>query len=279
MNQTPIFRVILVLMFLTNGAIAAEPKTEVNKNKEQNSSEWKLVWEENFDKDDKIDDTVWSKIPRGSSDWNRHMSDYDKLYDVKDGNLILRGMVNPGLPGDTAPFITGGVYTKNKKGFEHGKIEIKAKLGNAKGAWPAFWLLPFDNERWPRGGEIDIMERLNSDEIAYQTVHSHYTVNLKQTKPKKGATGSILKDQYNVYAVELYPDKLVFRINDKHTFTYPRIETDLEGQFPFDRPFYLMLDMQLGGKWVGEVEPKDLPVEMYIDWVRFYQKEGERKEE
>jgi beta-glucanase (GH16 family) len=235
------------------------------------SEGWKVVWEENFDRDDVIDEFIWSKIPRGSSDWQRHMSDYDALYDVKNGNLILRGMVNPGLPGDTMPYITGGIYTKDKKGFYQGKLEIRAKIGNAQGAWPAFWMLPFDNERWPRGGEIDIMERLNSDAIAYQTVHSHYTYNLKQREPKPGATAPIHKDEYNIYGIELYADSLVFRINGNHTMTYPRIETEHEGQFPFNRPFYLLLDMQLGGSWVGEVNPNDLPVEMYIDWVRFYE--------
>ena len=232
---------------------------------------WKLVWEENFEQDDKLDETIWSKIPRGRSDWDRHMSDYEALYDVKNGNLILRGMVNPGLPNDTMPFVTGGVYTKDKKAFYHGKVEICAKLGNAQGAWPAYWLLPFDTIRYPNGGEIDIMERLNSDTIAYQTVHSHYTINLKQTEPKKGTTAPIRKDEYNVYGVALYPDSLVFSINGKQTMNYPRIETDLEGQFPFDRAFYLMLDMQLGGSWVGAVDANDLPVEMYIDWVRFYE--------
>ncbi len=232
---------------------------------------WKVVWEENFSKDGVIDPAVWSKIPRGQSDWQRHMSDHDALYDVKDGNLILRGMVNPGLPGDTMPFITGGIYTKDKKSFYHGKIEIRAKLGNARGAWPAFWLLPFDNEQWPNGGEIDIMERLNSDTIAYQTVHSYYTYKLKQKEPKQGTTAPIRKDAYNVYSVELYTDSIVFSINGRRTMNYPRIQTDQEGQFPFDRPFYLLLDMQLGGSWVGKVDANDLPVEMYIDWVRFYE--------
>ena len=237
----------------------------------QPNPNWKLVWEENFEKDDVIDETVWSKIPRGPSAWNRHMSDNDALYDVKNGNLILRGMVNPGLPGDTMPFITGGIFTKNKKGFYHGKIEISAKLGDAQGAWPAFWLLPFDNVPYPHGGEIDIMERLNSDAKAYHTVHSHYTINLQQTEPRKGTSAPIRHGEYNTYSVALYPDSVVFGINGKRTFHYPRIETDLEGQFPFDRSYYLMLDMQLGGSWVGEVNPADLPVEMYIDWVRFYE--------
>jgi len=237
----------------------------------QLKSGWKLVWEENFEKDGVIDETIWSKIPRGRSDWNRHMSDYDALYDVKDGNLILRGIVNPGLQGDTMPFITGGIYTKDKKGFARGKIEISAKFSNAQGAWPAFWLLPFDNIRYPYGGEIDIMERLNSDTIAYQTIHSYYTINLEQNEPKKGTNVPIRDGEYNIYGVELYPDSVVFSVNGKRTFHYPRIETELEGQFPFDRSFYLLLDMQLGGSWVGKVNPDDLPVEMYIDWVRFYE--------
>ncbi|MDR3309387.1 MAG: beta-glucanase, partial [Tannerella sp.] len=70
----------------------------------------------------------------------------------------------------------------------------------------------------------------------------------------------------------MYPDSLRFDINGLHTFTYPRIETDKADQFPFDRDFYLLLDMQLGGSWVGSVDPADLPVEMWIDWVRFYKK-------
>ena len=232
---------------------------------------WKLVWEENFDKDGVIDEAVWSKIPRGRPDWQRNMSDYEALYDVKNGNLILRGIVNPGLPNDSNHFLTGGLWTMNKKGFYRGKIEISAKLGNAQGAWPAFWLLPFDNSPWPYGGELDIMERLNSDSIAYQTVHSHYTHNLRQNEPKAGSTAPIRNGEYNTYGIELWADSVVFSINGKRDFHYPKIETDLDGQFPFDKPFFLLLDMQLGGSWVGEVNPDDLPVEMYIDWVRFYE--------
>ena len=234
--------------------------------------EWRLVWEENFDQINDFDPAVWSKIPRGTADWNNYMSDFDSLYEMRNGNLVLRGIQNLTQPQDTAPFPTGGVYTKGKMGFMDGRLEIKAKLNGATGAWPAFWLLPQEGQ-WPMGGEIDIMERLNYDNIAYQTVHSHYTYDLGfKTTPPQGSTGPIHPEAYNVYAVEMYADSLCFFINDQHTFTYPRIETDQEGQFPFHQPFYLLLDMQLGGSWVGAVDPTELPVEMSIDWVRFYQK-------
>ena len=165
--------------------------------------EWRLVWEENFDQINDFDPAVWSKIPRGTADWNNYMSDFDSLYEMRKGNLVLRGIQNLTQPQDTAPFLTGGVYTKGKMGFMDGRLEIKAKLNGATGAWPAFWLLPQEGQ-WPMGGEIDIMERLNYDNIAYQTVHSHYTYDLGfKTTPPQGSTGPIHPEAYNVYAVEM----------------------------------------------------------------------------
>ena len=241
---------------------------------EPSPAEWKLVWEDNFDQADSFDPVSWSKIPRGTSDWNNYMSDFDSCYAMRDGKLVLRGLVNYSLPTDTAPYVTGGVYTKDKVGFNNGRLEIHAKLNGATGAWPAFWLLPQD-AKWPGGGEIDIMERLNNDSIAFQTVHSLYTFNLGiKDNTNHGSTGVIDPNDFNTYTVEMYADSLVFFINDTRTFAYPRIETDKEGQYPFnDSQFYLLLDMQLGGSWVGAVDPEDLPVEMEIDWVRFYQKQ------
>lgn len=233
--------------------------------------EWKLVWEENFDQQNGFDTAYWTKTPRGTSDWNNYMSDDDRLYDVKDGNLILRGMVNADTLTDTVPYITGGVYTKDKKTFANGRLEIRAKLNGASGAWPAIWMLA-QGTKWPDGGEIDIMERLNYDGFAYQTVHSYYTYTLGIKEPKTGGTGKINPNDYNIFGVELYNDSLRLFINNEYTLTYPRIETDKEGQFPYNKPMYLLIDMQLEGSWVGKANGNDLPVEMQIDWVRFYQK-------
>lgn len=236
------------------------------------SKDWKLVWMEDFNQKDGFDAAAWSKIPRGTSDWNNYMSDFDSCYAMRDGNLVLRGISNHTQKNDTAPYLTGGVYTKGKKLFTGGRVEICAKLQAAKGAWPAIWMLP-QEAAWPKGGEIDIMERLNHDSIAYQTVHSYYTLDLGlQDNPPHGGINKINPEEYNVYSVDIYPDSLVFAVNYQYTFTYPRIETDKEGQFPFYQPYYLLIDMQLGGSWVGGVDPKELPVEMWVDWVKYYEK-------
>ncbi len=264
------FNITLLCSFSPNEGHKSTSSKSAPKEKVADSLKWKLIWEDNFDKGT-IDSKVWSKIPRGTADWDKHMSDYDSLYLIQNGNLILKGIVNP--TNDTMPYLTGGLHTKGKKPFYRGKVEISAKFENAKGAWPAFWLLPFDGIKYPHGGEIDIMEHLNSDTIVYQTVHSYYTLNLNQKdNPKQGTIAPIHLGEYNTYAVELYSDSLVFSVNGIHTMNYPCIETDKEGQFPFDREMYLLLDMQLGGSWVGDIKKEDLPVAMYIDWVRFYQK-------
>ena len=241
-------------------------------------SGWRLSWQEEFGQKGNFDSRVWSKIPRGTADWNNYMSDLDTLYAVRKGNLILRGIQNQGQVNDTAAYLTGGLYTKGKQTFMDGRLEIRARLFGAKGAWPAFWLLP-EHSEWPKGGEIDIMERLNYDTLAYQTVHSHYTYTLKQgSNPPQGGTGPIRPDEFNVYAATLYPDSVVLSINGKTTLCYPRIDTDKRGQFPFYTPQYLLIDMQLGGDWVGKVHPEDLPVEMEIDWVRHYKPKGRKHE-
>lgn len=228
----------------------------------------KPSWEENFDS---LDVSRWSKISRGNSDWDWHMSFYDSLFAIRDGKLILRGIKNTTQTDDTSRFLTGGVYTKDKAGFGLGRLEIRAKLGNATGAWPAFWLLG-QGRKYPDGGEIDIMEHLNYDNKVYQTVHSYYTITLNEKKnPPHGGIASINPGEFNIYAVEKYQDSVVFYVNNQRTFAYPRVVTNKRDQFPYaEDDHYLLLDMQLGGSWVGNVDSADLPVEMEIDWVRFY---------
>lgn len=231
---------------------------------------WSLAWEDDFNGTE-LDLAAWSKVERGGSDWNNYMTNDEANYAVIDGNLVLRGTKNNDLEKDTAICLTGGVYGLDKKAFGNGRIEIKAKLDEGVGAWPAIWLLP-QGAKWPLGGEIDIMEHLNHDDIVYQTVHTTYTLAGNKSNPISSTTAPLKRNDYNIYACEMYPDSLRFFVNNELTLTYPRAKVDQEDQFPFnDHDFYLVLSMQLGGSWVGSVDLADLPIEMKIDWVRFYE--------
>jgi len=236
---------------------------------------WKLVWEDDFVKDDFIDPAKWVKIGRGQSDWNRHMSSDPACYAVREGRLVLKGIRNP-APADPVRVLTGGVTTNGKFEFTYGKVEIRARLGTATGAWPAFWMLSNSRKHggYPHSGEIDIMEHLNFDRKYYHTVHSNYTLNLGQkTNPVSSGTAKLDPGEFNTFGLEWFPDKLVFTINGEPSLTYPKIATDLPGQWPFDQPFYLLIDMQLGGKWVGAIDESQLPVQMEIDWVRVHEQQ------
>ncbi len=234
----------------------------------RDSINWKLAWSEEFNTPT-IASSVWSKIPKGEAAWRKYMSDDDRLFNISDGVLTLKAMCNDVLGG--TPYITGGLWTRGLKSFEMGYIEIRAKLHGGKGAWPAIWMLPWDNNiTWPLGGEIDIMERLNNDSYIHQTVHTNYTYNLKRTQnPPNTKTVAINPDEYNIYGVKIEKDRLVFYVNNHPSFIYPRITNGALGQYPFIRPYYLIIDMQLGG-WAGAINAANLPMTMQIDWIRYY---------
>lgn len=241
--------------------------------KQRPEAQWKLVWSDDFSAAS-LDTTKWSLVPQGSSDWNRHMKASANLFSMRDGCIVLKGIRNQDTLADTRPFLTGGIFSRGKFAFQYGKIEIRAKLGTAQGAWPAMWMLAATDKHgaYPKNGEIDMMEHLNHDSMVYQTVHSYYTLELKQQDhPPHYATAPIHPDEFNTFGLLWYPDRLVFTVNGAERFTYPRVSGVDPSQWPFDQPFYLLIDQQLGGSWVGKVNPDQLPVEMIVDWVRVYQ--------
>ena len=267
----------ITLLLLTSSILLSNKNFNDSVNKE-----WILIWEDSFD-GNKLDTSKWSLINRlpsqyeNASNWNRHMIRDERVFTVRDGKLYLTGISNPGILDDQRPFLTGGVNSKGKFSFLYGKIEIRAKKECAQGAWPAIWMMPEESVYggWPHSGEIDIMEHLNFDSVIHHTVHTRYTNVLdNKTYPPRGI-GNIRADvtQWNIYGLEWYPDVLIWTLNGQETFRYPRVEglnPDMI-QWPFDQPFYIILSQQLGGRWVGEVNPGELPVSMVIDFVKVYQ--------
>ena len=247
--------------------------TDFVPREEQAGGKWKLVWSDEFN-GNHPDWGVWSKVPRDRGNWCDDMTDDDRLFEMKDGLLSLKGMANTILPNDTSKYLTGGLWGKDKRAFMLGKIEVRARFSCAKGFWPAIWLLPQEeSNRYSDHGELDMMEHLNFDNYAYQTAHTEYTNLVNKTNPKNHYMPPIDRDGFNVYSVEVYPDSVVYSVNGgAASYTYPRIKPAVEKQFPFDHyDYYVILSAQLGGQWVGEVslKPQEV-VKMDIDYVRYY---------
>ena len=232
-------------------------------------SGWKLVWSEDFN-GKTIDEASWSRVSKGPSDWDDMMSLRSDLAYLEDGALVLLGKVNDHSSSDTTAFVTGGLCSNGKKSFQLARFEIRARFNCVQGFWPALWLMPDARMKEGDYAEIDLMEHLNHEDKMYQTLHSRYTLNGGKDIKNSQAT-DIRKDDWNVYATEIWPDSVRLFVNDVLTLTYPRVEGK-EKQFPWpDYPFYIILSNQLGGNWVGAVnKPEELPSELRVDWVKVY---------
>lgn len=221
---------------------------------------WTLIWEDNFI--DSLDSTDWRKIPRGKHPMSRYMSENSSLYIHQDGNLVLRGLQNLSENSIT-PFLTGGITREGFKKNEPGRIEIRASVNPASGAWPFIRLLPDDlNENLM----ISIMEQYNYDDFIYQSVTTDYTKKMADNPPSIMMVG-INPNRFHIYGIEKYPDSLVFYVDGVRTRKYPRILTQITGQFPFNDQD---LNLHIGIGINKETESDALPVDMFIDWVRYY---------
>lgn len=263
--------------------IASAQQTERNKHlpteqhtKRDNAKRahkgWRLVWSDEFCGNE-VDKSSWSRCLRYGSPWNRHMSSLDSLVKVKGGVVELWGVNTPEGYTDSLKFLTGGLDSRGLHAIRNGRIDVRARLDQAQGFWPAIWMMPESNLPWPEAGEIDIMEHLNFDDYIYQTVHSGHIEGLRQPKTQHDHKEKVDVRVFNIYSVEITPNEIIYYINNRRTFSYPRLEPEPEGQYPFDDyEYYMLLSAQLGGHWIGPIEAEQLPVKMEVDYVRFYER-------
>lgn len=236
-------------------------------------SKWKLVWNDEFNAPG-IDWQNWSRCERSTPDWAHYMSDREDLAYIEDGALILRGIVNDDKSSDDAGFLTGGLSGKGKRFLKLGRVDIRAKFTSAQGFWPAIWMMPETDVKWPAAGEIDISEHINFQTQIHQGVHSTYTK--ADSQNQKDPVSSLFTPHsiggYILFSVELVEDELIFRLDDEETLVYPKVADKVsQGQFPFDQyAYFMILSAQLGGSWPGDPEPSQLPATMTVDFVRFY---------
>ena len=241
---------------------------------------YELSWHDEFN-GKTLNDSIWSKMKRvhGARSVCSLTPD-SRMYEVREGRLRLYARYNNGiLPNDTAKFLTGGVTSEGKRTFTYGKIEVRVLLHGAIGTWPAIWTMPDNRKYWecpnPKYTEIDIFEYVNRNDEVYQTAHNAYTLADKKNwyKPTHHHASPINVGKYNIYSVEILPDMLIFGVNGKETFRYPKKE-EYKDQFPYGIESHIMMDMQVypPDYWSRGVLPETFPAYMDIDWIRVYKR-------
>lgn len=171
-------------------------------------------------------------------------------------------------------YTSARLTTQRSFSVTHGRLEIRAKLPSGAGAWPAFWALGSNlwSVGWPRCGEIDVMEYTgNRPTVTTSAAHvaaydgSHWYAS--RTSP----TSTTLSSTFHVYAVEWTSSSLTFYRDKTVIGTITRTEVTKHGPWPFDKPFYLLINLAVGGTYAGPVPSTTaFPQRYVIDYVRVY---------
>ena len=248
------------------------------------NGDYQLVWSDEFDYEGLPDSTKWSYDTEGNAwDWgNNELQHYTnhcaKNAHVVDGKLIVRAEVDTIL---NRNYTSARLITKGKGDWLYGRIEVCAKVTGGKGAWPAIWMLPTNWEygSWPKSGEIDIMEHVGYEpDSVYFTVHTEAYNHVDGTQKSRAVYNPSLESEFHVYAVDWTDKKCVFYLDNKEVFVFKKEPKCTSKQWPFDKHFYLVLNLAVGGNWGGVygVDNSIFPCQMEVDYVRVYQPANEK---
>lgn len=165
----------------------------------------------------------------------------------------------------------------NTKGsWQYGYFEARLRMPSGKGTWPAFWMMPKDMSLgWPTCGEIDIMEYVGyNPNIVHSTVHTKAYNHMIGTQKGKSTTIANAETEFHIYAVEWTADYIRGFVDGKQYFEFLNDKLNNVETWPFNKPFYLKLNLAWGGNWGGTqgVDETKLPATYEIDYVRVYQK-------
>ena len=248
---------------------------QVAKQKSLVSGTWKLVWADDFNYNGLPDTLKWS-YDVGGEGWGNNEEQYYTCADttnaiVKNGVLTITARKKKFHSNN---YTSARLTTKNKYSIRYGRIEVRAKLPQGRGLWPAIWMLPVDSKYgiWPNSGEIDIMEHVGYQaDTIYSSIHTGKFNHLKNTQKTQALSVPDLYASFHVFRVEWQPESLSFFVDGKKYMTVANTKNGA-AEWPFNENFYLLLNLAVGGDWGGKmgVDNNIFPARMEIDYVRIY---------
>ncbi|WP_205195757.1 family 16 glycosylhydrolase [Chitinophaga sp. Cy-1792] len=275
MKMVASFSLSLVLaaqLCLANSDTTAPKKLPIPEDKGW-SFEKTPVWSDEFNYTGMPDSSKWG-YDIGGRGWGNH----ELQYYTNNGNAyVANGVLTISAKKEEKEgmhYTSARLVSKGKGDFLYGRFEIRAKLPQGKGTWPAIWMLPTDwaYGGWPESGEIDIMEHVGYDpgqvHITAHTKAYYFKINTQKTSIKKVDS---IYTAFHTYRLDWTPATLRGYIDDQFVF-----EMKNEGQgylvWPFDKRFHMLLNVAVGGDWGGKegVDENIFPANMLVDYVRVY---------
>jgi len=248
------------------------------------STEYILIWSDEFDGSGAIDSEKWfhqTQLPNGNSWYNNEIQHYTDRLDnsyVSDGTLkIVAKKETYTDQGQTKEYTSARL--NSKYAFTYGRVEVRAKLPEGVGTWPAIWMLGqnisepgaywqtqgYGTTSWPYCGEIDIMEHWGANQNYVQSA-LHTPSSYGGTSNVGGQYISNASTQFNVYTLEWTPEQMIFSVNGYVHYTYNPNPQNSE-TWPFDAPQYLLMNIAIE----SSITSSFTETEMEIDYVRVYE--------
>lgn len=264
-----------------SGPIVVDDNTEfckdINDTYDYESLNYELVWADEFDGTE-LDLTSWTHEIGGNGWGNNELqyyTDEEANSYVENGSLFIK-LIKENYEGNS--YTSARLVTKGKQDFLYGKIEMSAKLPTGKGTWPAFWMMPTDSYYgvWPNSGEIDIMEHVGYDfGVVHHSIHTEFFNHQDHTQKGGSGTYENLDTEFHKFSLEWLPDRLIYSVDDEVIYEYDLDDFDCvkKGHWPFDKDFFVILNLAFGGFWGGaQGIDASLTEALYeIDYVRVYQ--------
>ena len=239
------------------------------------TKKWKLVWGDEFNYTGLPNPAKWNYDVGGSGWGNNELQYYTSQRKensrVEHGMLIIEARKEDYKD---KQYTSARLVTKGKGDWQYGKIEVRAKIPDGLGTWPAIWMLgsttPF---KWPDDGEIDIMEHVGwNPNYFHGSIHCKKFNHIIATQKTDTAIVKDCFEKFHVYGVEWNTEKLQISIDGIIFFNFKNEHSDYAA-WPFDNKMHLLLNMAVGGNWGGAkgVDEKIWPKRMEVDYVRVYQ--------
>jgi len=267
---------LAALAFISNGGRAEKHKPPEG---------YVLVWSDEFKgkNGSRPDAKKWT-YDLGGNGWGNHELEYytnsAENARIEHGKLVItaRAESYTGPDGKNFGYTSARLKTQGLFSAAYGRFEARIKLPAGQGIWPAFWMLG-DNittDGWPRCGEIDIMENIGKEAgINHGSLHGPSATNPTSdlTKTIRLPSGKRLSSDFHLYAVEWEPDVVRFYLDSNRYATFTSAQWPAGGTWVFDHPFFIILNVAVGGDWPGAPDATTaFPETMLVDYLRVYKR-------
>jgi beta-glucanase (GH16 family) len=189
-----------------------------------------------------------------------------------DGHLMIQARKTP------SGYTSARVVTRGKLAMQYGSVSARIKFPQGQGIWPAFWLLGADYDRvgWPRAGEIDIMEIVNSANTYNVTLHGpqgatdyYGGTDGSQVVGNSGPVAN-LSDDFHEYWLDWRPDSITVGIDGVTVASFSPSSLPKGAEWVFNKPMFAVLNLAVGGPWPGPPDSTTrFPATMLVDWFRY----------